>query len=321
MPVDSFTSRAIAHGSALAGLGAVRDEHDRRVARLSLQRRGGLAQRGADRGHAARRELGQRRVDRRRVDRADRLQEVDVAAVLLLARGLRAVHEQADVHLRRHVVDQVLHHALGELHLDLPVHLAGHAARGVEHDHHVGLVGAGRGRAPAALRGRAREPRFRYLVSSSRPILDCERALAQTDPLIGRRVRDFQITERIGRGGMGAVYRAEHLLLREPRALKVIRAELFQRRARSGGALRARGAHRRAAAPPEPGADPRLLRRGRRPLPGDGVRGRAQPRRAPARARPVLGRRDLPDRRAVLRRASPTRTTSASSTATSRPRT
>ena len=52
--------------------------------------------------------------------------------------------------------------------------------------------------------------------------------MAQTDPLIGRRVRDFQITERIGRGGMGAVYRADHLLLREPRALKVIRAELFQ---------------------------------------------------------------------------------------------
>jgi hypothetical protein len=51
--------------------------------------------------------------------------------------------------------------------------------------------------------------------------------LSQTDPLIGRRVRDLQIAERIGRGGMGAVYRAEHLLLREPRAVKVIRAELF----------------------------------------------------------------------------------------------
>ena len=51
--------------------------------------------------------------------------------------------------------------------------------------------------------------------------------MAQTDPLIGRRVRDLQITERIGRGGMGAVYRAEHQLLREPRAVKVIRAELF----------------------------------------------------------------------------------------------
>jgi len=50
----------------------------------------------------------------------------------------------------------------------------------------------------------------------------------ERDPLIGRRVRDFAISERIGRGGMGSVYRAEHLLLHEPRALKVIRAELFR---------------------------------------------------------------------------------------------
>ncbi len=70
-------------------------------------------------------------------------------------------------------------------------------------------------------------------------ILDCARTLAQsddtpprasdaTDPLIGRRVRDFLVEKRIGHGGMGAVYRAQHLLLGEPRALKVIRAELFR---------------------------------------------------------------------------------------------
>ena len=70
-------------------------------------------------------------------------------------------------------------------------------------------------------------------------ILDCARTLAQSDdttprasdpadPLIGRRVRDFLIEKRIGHGGMGAVYRAQHLLLGEPRALKVIRAELFR---------------------------------------------------------------------------------------------
>ena len=47
------------------------------------------------------------------------------------------------------------------------------------------------------------------------------------DPMIGRQVRDFRVLERIGRGGMGSVYKAEHLLLREPRALKVMRAELF----------------------------------------------------------------------------------------------
>ncbi len=47
------------------------------------------------------------------------------------------------------------------------------------------------------------------------------------DPMIGRQVRDFRVLERIGRGGMGSVYKAEHRLLREPRALKVMRAELF----------------------------------------------------------------------------------------------
>jgi serine/threonine-protein kinase len=50
----------------------------------------------------------------------------------------------------------------------------------------------------------------------------------ETDPLIGSQIRDFHVLERIGRGGMGTVYKAEHLLLREPRALKVMRAELFQ---------------------------------------------------------------------------------------------
>ncbi len=47
------------------------------------------------------------------------------------------------------------------------------------------------------------------------------------DPLIGRRVRDFRVLERIGRGGMGSVYKAEHRWLRELRAIKVMRAELF----------------------------------------------------------------------------------------------
>src|SRR5271157_285613 len=47
------------------------------------------------------------------------------------------------------------------------------------------------------------------------------------DPMIGRQVRDLRILERIGRGGMGAVYKVEHVLLREIRALKMIRAERF----------------------------------------------------------------------------------------------
>ncbi|MGH8733848.1 MAG: protein kinase domain-containing protein, partial [Burkholderiales bacterium] len=49
----------------------------------------------------------------------------------------------------------------------------------------------------------------------------------EPDPLIGREIHHLRIVERIGQGGMGAVYKAEHTLLREPRAVKVLRAELF----------------------------------------------------------------------------------------------
>src|SRR5215510_3339691 len=67
-----------------------------------------------------------------------------------------------------------------------------------------------------------------------------------SDPLIGRQIRDLRIVQLIGRGGMGAVYRAEHLLLHEPRAVKVIRKETllpdaqlrFQREARIAVRLR-----------------------------------------------------------------------------------
>ena len=67
------------------------------------------------------------------------------------------------------------------------------------------------------------------------------------DRLIGRQVRDLRIVELLGRGGMGAVYRAEHLLLHELRAVKVIRkeslnlphaVERFQREARIAVRLR-----------------------------------------------------------------------------------
>lgn len=49
----------------------------------------------------------------------------------------------------------------------------------------------------------------------------------EPDPLIGRQIHHLQIVERIGQGGMGAVYKAEHVLLNELRALKVLRTELF----------------------------------------------------------------------------------------------
>jgi serine/threonine protein kinase len=40
--------------------------------------------------------------------------------------------------------------------------------------------------------------------------------------LVGQRVREYEMLELVGRGGMGAVYRARHVLLQEERAVKVV---------------------------------------------------------------------------------------------------
>jgi serine/threonine-protein kinase len=45
-----------------------------------------------------------------------------------------------------------------------------------------------------------------------------------TDAHIGRVVAGYRIEEKIGRGGMGVVYRAEHLNLRRRAAIKIIAA-------------------------------------------------------------------------------------------------
>src|SRR5215204_3190771 len=70
------------------------------------------------------------------------------------------------------------------------------------------------------------------------------------DPHLGRVVAGYQIHERIGRGGMGLVYRAEHINLRRRAAIKIIAPELaeasgfrerFNREARIASALRSQG--------------------------------------------------------------------------------
>jgi len=47
----------------------------------------------------------------------------------------------------------------------------------------------------------------------------------ENDPFLGKRIREYEILDIIGRGGMGAVYRARHVYLDEQRAIKVIESQ------------------------------------------------------------------------------------------------
>jgi serine/threonine-protein kinase len=49
---------------------------------------------------------------------------------------------------------------------------------------------------------------------------------SSTDPHLGKEIAGYKIEERIGRGGMGVVYRAEHLRLGRRAAIKIIAPEL-----------------------------------------------------------------------------------------------
>ena len=129
-----------------------------------------------------------------------------------------------------------------------------------------------------------------------------------TDPHLGRVVAGYRIEERIGRGGMGLVYRAEHLNLRRRAAIKIIAPELAEA---SGFRERFNHEARIAAALQHPNIvtvyDAGEV--GRPALPRDAVHRGLRPLRGAARAGPAApvprDRRLPPGRRRARRRARP----------------
>ena len=129
-----------------------------------------------------------------------------------------------------------------------------------------------------------------------------------TDPHLGSVVAGYRIEERIGRGGMGLVYRAEHLNLRRRAAIKIIAPELaeasgfrerFNREARIAAALQ----HPNIVTVYDAGEEDGLLYlamqyiEGSRPLRGAALPGPAAP--------VPRDRRLPPGRRRARRRARP----------------
>jgi serine/threonine protein kinase/outer membrane protein assembly factor BamD (BamD/ComL family) len=53
-------------------------------------------------------------------------------------------------------------------------------------------------------------------------------ANTRKDPFVGTRIREYEVLSVIGKGGMGAVYKARHVYLDEERAIKVIQTNLAE---------------------------------------------------------------------------------------------
>ena len=110
-----------------------------------------------------------------------------------------------------------------------------------------------------------------------------------------RKFGQYQLIRKLGEGGMGEVYLAEHQLLKRPCALKLIKPEAGVRPDRPGP-IRARGAVGRPAGAPQHDRDLRLRpHRRRHVLLRDGVPPGPEPLRPGATGRPAAARAgDLP---------------------------
>lgn len=71
----------------------------------------------------------------------------------------------------------------------------------------------------------SRFQRVCYAIAIQRNLGE-RRVKEREDPLVGTRVREYEILELIGKGGMGAVDRARHTGLDQERAIKVIQSGL-----------------------------------------------------------------------------------------------
>ena len=135
------------------------------------------------------------------------------------------------------------------------------------------------GRAPActAARSPPATSSLRPASASASSILVRIMADATDDRRIGTVIAGYRIESRIGRGGMGVVYRAQHLNLERQAALKVIAPDLAESSGFRERFAREARDRRRARAPEH---RHRLRRgRGRRDaVPGDAVRRGLRPR-------------------------------------------
>ncbi len=132
----------------------------------------------------------------------------------------------------------------------------------------------------------------------------------------------YRIERLVGQGGFAHVYRATHLLLNMPVALKVLKGTLAEEVQPHGGrGFLHRGAQCHPHQPSQRGSRPRRHPRREAHLPGDGVDRGPEPRRCAQDHRQPAGQRRAQDRHLRVRGAQRQPSPSASSTATSSPAT